>query len=78
MSGMISGIIGSISIGGWIARVNRSGDTEIAGSKGAIDGLKAVVLIALTTDGVAEIRRGAKISAELVLTELLTEGATLA
>jgi hypothetical protein len=35
-------------------------------------------LLRLTTDGVAEIRRGAKISVELALTELLTEGATVA
>jgi hypothetical protein len=75
---MISGIMGSISIGGWIARVNGTGDAEIAGSKGAMDGLKAVVLLALTTDGLAEIRRGAKISAELALTELLAEGAIVA
>ena len=38
----------------------------------------AVVLLALPTGGAAEIRRGAKISVELALTGLLTEGATVA
>lgn len=75
---MISGIMGSISTEVWISRDNGTGDAEIACSKGAMDGLMAILLLALPTGGAAEIRRGAKITAELALTELLTEGATVA